>query len=482
MLGYSKDELIGKHTRELSPKGKKYEERTKEFISELSEKGIITEFEHNWLRKDGSLIDIEISVALLKDGGGNTIGSVGSIRDITERKKAEETLNKVNECLLNFGPNADDNIKKIVETAGSVLGGVCALYNKEEGPLLSTVEGWNLPRYFRRKDKKEGHICYDVIESYGDEPFVINNLDKSPYAKTDPNVTKYKLKTYIGSSVKMGDKAIGSLCVVYQKNRTFNSNELNIFSILVQALGIEEERKKTLDELKNHQHMLEVSERSIKEFSRKMLSVREEEKKNLSHSLHDELGSMSIVLGSNLSILKEEIKDNNLQEALNRINQTRNALVQSVERLKLISKNLRPLDLDIVGLPNVLRQYLSDMRKQIEIKIDFRENIDERKIDDEATIILYRATQEAINNILKHAGAKKVKVRLYFNENNITLTISDDGRGFDVERRLRKTEGLGIRGMRERVASLGGTLIIKSAVQKGTEISLTIPTKQQGGV
>jgi PAS domain S-box-containing protein len=95
MLGYSKDELIGKHTRELSPKGKKYEERTKEFISELSAKGIITEFEHNWLRKDGSLIDIEISVALLKDGGGNTIGSVGSIRDITERKKAEEALNKV---------------------------------------------------------------------------------------------------------------------------------------------------------------------------------------------------------------------------------------------------------------------------------------------------------------------------------------------------------------------------------------------------
>ena len=71
---------------------------------------------------------------------------------------------------------------------------------------------------------------------------------------------------------------------------------------------------------------------------------------------------------------------------------------------------------------------------------------------------------------------------MYSKENNITLIISDDGRGFDVERRLPKTKGLGIRGMIEMVSSLGGTLIIKSAVQKGTEIRTTIPTKQQRGV
>ena len=130
----------------------------------------------------------------------------------------------------------------------------------------------------------------------------------------------------------------------------------------------------------------------------------------------------------------------------------------------------------------MLRQYLSDMRKQTKIKIDFRGNIDEQIIDDELAIVLYRVTQEAINNILKYARAKKVTVRLYSNENDITLTISDDGRGFDLQRMLKKTKGLGIRGMTERVESLGGTLIIKSAVQKGTEICTTIPNKQQRGV
>jgi signal transduction histidine kinase len=183
-----------------------------------------------------------------------------------------------------------------------------------------------------------------------------------------------------------------------------------------------------------------------------------------------------------LFLLKEDIKDNHLQKAMERVNQTEHVLAQSVERLKAISKDLRPLDLDIVGLPNALRQYFSDTRKHTKIKIDFRENMDEQTIDEEAAIVLYRVTQEAINNILKHAMAKKVKARLYAKENNLTLTISDDGRGFDVEGRLPETKGLGIRGMTERVLSLGGTLIIKSAVQKGTEIRATIPAKQQRGV
>ncbi len=70
---------------------------------------------------------------------------------------------------------------------------------------------------------------------------------------------------------------------------------------------------------------------------------------------------------------------------------------------------------------------------------------------------------------------KKIKARLSSNGNNIILTIVDDGRGFDVERRFEKTKGLGIRGMTERVLSLGGTFIIQSAVQKGTEIRVTLP-------
>ena len=478
MLGYSKDELIGRHPIDFAKKDKKHKDSGKKVIEEVMRKVVMTGIERTWIRKDGSLIDIEINLAFLKDSSGNITGSIAGLRDITERKQTDEALKRVNECLLSFGPDADSNIKKIIATAGLVLKGVCALYNKEEGPLLCTIEGWNIPKDFKRKDRKKGHICNDVIRVHNDDPFVVNDLGKSPYAKTDSNINKYKLKAYVGCAVKIGDKTIGSLCVVYKENKTFNSNELNILSILAKALAVEEERKKALDELKHHQQMLEVSERNIKEFSRKILSVREEEGKKLSLGLHDEVGSMTVALSANLSIAEEEVKDNNVKAALNRINHTRNVLQESVEKLKKMSTDLRPPNLDIVGLPSVLRDYFSTLKKQTKIKIGFSVSMDDKKIDDDIAIVLYRVTQEALNNIVRHARAKRVKIRLYFQKNNITLTIRDDGNGFDVEKRLQKTKGLGLRGMRERVESLGGTFAIKSASKQGTEISATIPQEE----
>jgi signal transduction histidine kinase len=236
------------------------------------------------------------------------------------------------------------------------------------------------------------------------------------------------------------------------------------------------ERRKALNELKRHEQMLEVSERNLRKFSRKILSVREEEKKKLSNSLHDELGSMTVALGLSLGIVEEEIRDNNVQGALDAVNQARNMFKKSVKEFKKITKDLRPPDIDIVDLPNVLRRHFSNIEEQTKIKIDFsvNMNMNEKKLSDEIAIALYRVNQEALNNIVRHAGAKKVKIRLNFQGNKIKLTINDDGKGFDMEEILQKKDGFGIRGMREWIESSGGTFIIKSAPKEGTEISATI--------
>ena len=92
MLGYSTGELTGKHLMELSPVSEHYKEESNEFIKKLFEEGVVTGFERTWVKKDGSLVDIEISAALLKDSEGNRTGSVASIRDISERKEIEHKL------------------------------------------------------------------------------------------------------------------------------------------------------------------------------------------------------------------------------------------------------------------------------------------------------------------------------------------------------------------------------------------------------
>lgn len=216
----------------------------------------------SWERPDGKENTYEWTAVSSKSGEKYQI--IGVDRDITKRDKAERILERINKCFLSFSADTNENIKRIVETAGLVLEGASALYNREEGDLLCTKEGWSVPEDLKREDTKVGHICYDVITKHKDEPFIINDLDKTPYAKTDPNVDRYKLKTYIGCAVKIGGKAVGSLCVVYLKNRSFTPNELEVFSILTQALSIEEERKKVEEELLFKTALLEAqSETSI---------------------------------------------------------------------------------------------------------------------------------------------------------------------------------------------------------------------------
>ena len=110
ILGYDSGELIGKHPEEFSPKGKKYREKIHGFVSELLKEDKATGFEYTWVRKDGSLVDIEMSATLLKDSEGNIVGSVGNIRDITERKKADFKISESKEFLENIFKTSADGI------------------------------------------------------------------------------------------------------------------------------------------------------------------------------------------------------------------------------------------------------------------------------------------------------------------------------------------------------------------------------------
>ncbi len=222
---------------------------------------------------------------------------------------------------------------------------------------------------------------------------------------------------------------------------------------------------------------LRKSERDIRVFSRKILSVREEEKKKMAKNLHDEVGSMVVALGSCLSVAEGEIKDNNLQGALKSIRQTRSKLRKAVKNLKSIAVDLRPVSLDVIGLTSALREYFSDVSKQTKIMIDFSVNIDEKGIDGDAGTVLYRVAQEALTNIIRHSRAKRVKITLSDDSSGTKLNVHDDGKGFDIEKISREIKGLGIRGMRESVESLDGRFVIESSPEKGTEISVTLPDK-----
>ena len=162
----------------------------------------------------------------------------------------EKRLSKINECFLNFLPDALENIKRLTALCGELLGATCVLYNRLDQGLLHSWGQWNTPSDYNPIDNPEGHICYDVIKKGSDDVIVFSDLQKSHYAKTDPNVIAYKLKTYIGQAVKFGDTAVGSLCAVFQNDYIPSSSDKKVIGIIASAIGVEEARREDKEALR----------------------------------------------------------------------------------------------------------------------------------------------------------------------------------------------------------------------------------------
>ena len=168
----------------------------------------------------------------------------GQIGQFVKRKRHAERLAKINECLLTFGKDPNENINRLTALCGELLGGTCALYRYLDGELLHSIGRWHTPPGFNPVDKPNGHICCDVIKQGGNYPLLVRHLQDTSYALTDPNVIPYNLHTYFGQAVRREDRYVGALCVVYQRDFIPSEGDKKFIGILASAIGVEEGRKK----------------------------------------------------------------------------------------------------------------------------------------------------------------------------------------------------------------------------------------------
>ncbi len=223
-----------------------------------------------------------------------------------------------------------------------------------------------------------------------------------------------------------------------------------------------------------------LPEESAREFYRKTLALQEEEKKRISRDLHDETGQVVTALGAVFNILQRRLEEGKIQEALDIIRENRKLVQEITEKMKFMAFKLRPPALDILGLSAVLREYFSQCTSSNSIRIEFKENLKDAKLDENIEISLYRIVQETIYNVLKHAQADRVKVEFMFFNDTVQLVIEDNGKGFDVEKFEASVDisRMGLRGVRERVDLLNGTFSIHSLPGEGTKIQIQLPLKK----
>ncbi len=219
------------------------------------------------------------------------------------------------------------------------------------------------------------------------------------------------------------------------------------------------------------------AEENLRYYLQEITKAQEEERKRIARELHDSSAQNLIALLHQLDNLltdKTKLPVKEAKALWGFYEQIRDTL-QEVRRF---SRDLRPSILDDLGLLPALEWVTEDLKNTYWIEVDLRVLGGERRLFPEKELLLFRIVQEALRNIAKHAKATKAEVEIKFEEYKITVTVSDNGRGFAPPEdlgALTPTGKLGLAGMHERVQLLGGTVRLESGPGKGTRISVEAP-------
>ncbi len=220
------------------------------------------------------------------------------------------------------------------------------------------------------------------------------------------------------------------------------------------------------------------SQEAARNYSRRLIEAQEAERRRISRELHDQVGQILTAVKMNLHALQHKCTQ---PEILTSINDNLKVIDEAVDQIRDLSVDLRPLLLDDLGLVVALRWYLERQTRNLGIPAKFVSgSLDEDdRFSSELETACFRIVQEGVTNVVRHARATRISVRLERVVSDLILLITDDGAGFDA-RMLRSGSGmstLGLRGMEERAQAVGGTITIDSAPALGTEICARFPIK-----
>jgi len=240
--------------------------------------------------------------------------------------------------------------------------------------------------------------------------------------------------------------------------------------------------RKLAQKIRHYDKLLRASQRQegrTRALARQFLQAQEEERKEISRDLHDEVSQVLAGINVRLAALKKifQLGGRDIDQ---RIEQTQQLVEQSVAAVHQYARRLRPSILDDLGLVPSLRSLIKNIipaRNGLNIRINTNSKVD--FLNNEQRTALYRVAQEALTNVIRHAKAKNATINIRELSGRVRLKIRDNGKSFNVNRTLSKhtCKRLGLLGMRERIEMLDGTFSIVSTPELGTSIIAEIPIK-----
>jgi PAS domain S-box-containing protein len=387
------------------------------------------------IAKDGRVIWLADFVSIVVDKDAPVLLR-GVMVDITSRKKAEEELvneRKLLRLLIDNLPDyiyvKDKDSRHIINNRAYVKLLGFDSEDKTVGKTIGELIGKDLSKGFTKDD-------WHVLNT--GEP-IIDNEEPIQTASHD---SRWLLTTKI----------------------PFKDEQDNVIGLVGISHDITE-RKKAEGELKEKNSQL-------KQLSSHLQDVREQERKSLAREVHDELGQLASAVKMDIDWLK--IKLPGLEEVYkNRIAHASSTAGLLISTIRKVALELRPGMLDELGLNASLEWKCKDFESANSTPCIFTSNFDDGDLTMQVKTMLFRICQEALINVMRHAEATRVTVDIRERNGTVQLCITDNGKGFDTSQKISNT--LGLVSMRERCASINGTLIINSEKGSGTVVYAIIP-------
>jgi PAS domain S-box-containing protein len=375
----------------------------------------------------------------LFDAKGEQWGALSAVRDVTEQRRTQEALEAAQEKYRQIFENAIEGIFQSTPDGRFI----------SANPALARMFGYDSPEEFisdRRNIELQHYVDPEqrkVFKNLVEEKGFVRAFELQAYRKDG---------TIIWTSENVRAVRDDAGAILYYEG---------IVEDVTRRKEVEVERLELL---------------------RRLVRAQEDEQRRISRELHDQMGQSLAALLLGLKSVKDTAPDDLLRIEIQRLQDITNRMANDMH--SLISE-LRPPALDDLGLHTAVSDYIHEWSERTNIAVDFHVNgLLDQRLDSQLESTIYRIVQEALNNVMKHAGAQSVSVIFEKRGHRMSIIVEDDGIGFDVEALMKtpaKNRRFGLLGMRERVMLVGGSVNIESTPGMGTTILVHIDTSRNLG-
>jgi PAS domain S-box-containing protein len=450
-----------------------------------------TLFETVHRRRDGTEIPVEVAAQVIEIEGRNGIQMV--VRDISERidagrrilalSRLHKTISAVNQAIVR-GRDLESVFASVCQacvdhgrfrTAWACLvdsAGACT------HPVVSAGAGGELVDTSATRTASSGDAldptCIAIRER---RTCVCNHIASS---QVESGWREQALRAGVACAIALpltrGNLTIGVLTVYGSEADGFDEASVALLTEMAENLKFSIEHFEQ-DKLRQEAERARAeSARRLNQVSRRVVQVQEEERRRLAVELHDTAGTSLVAVQFNLAMAERSLRgaDPAVSELLREGIRMLTGIVADVRK---VCAALRPSVLDYSGLSQALETCAKNFSRHGRMTVQFNQDPALGKLPAGLETVLYRIAQEALTNCAKHAGARKVELKLGVEEGCVTMTVSDDGIGFDPAELASgsASPGLGLLSMRERTELLGGSLMIDTLPGAGTRIRVSLP-------